>query len=826
MDVNGTRFHLIDGKADWQRCLQETGRHGAVDAVCDDPREVLTLRPETFFFLPRGRRDVPLEPPARRGAAFDRFGNAYWVGRDRRTLYWLPTGGSRASLYWQQRPPADAELAGLAVTEHHYLVVGAFSQDARHGLFVFDLHAGGEPLSLLFPETFLPFDLAPAPGGGVWVLDREHRTYWGLDRNFRALVRTDLPADEDTAFDAARPVDLVPCAPGAQPAGAEAPARRRLEGFPLAAHNPVSVVGLPDRSVLILDSPALGAGGSTVHHYRLAEPLAPPLPLPTLSGFVGGDSTRPVNGHDMAYVASTRTLHVVERDGNQAIAFEADFGEGSPAPLRALEPLPAYLPLHAYGSRALVEREERVFYDVGAGTPTDGAAPVGRDAAIRWAELRALDQPLYVRTAELFLPLMDGKEVDCVWHRLFLDACVPPETAVEVWTRAANDPLLVESLPCFREPAPYLRGGGSELPYHRPFPSPREDTGTWELLFQQARGRYLQVKLVLSGNGRATPHLHALRAYYPRFSYPRRYLPAVYLEDPVSAPFLERWLANPEGFYTEIEGKIAAASALFDARGAPPEALDWLAGWLGLVLDPLWSRLPARGGGAAGRPGPDRRRLFIRFALRLYDRRGTAEGVRFALLLLLDPCLERLLDRLRAAAVRDDPPLRDELTRLGLPHPTPVTGDAELEALLYDYLLAPQRPTKVRLVERFQTRQGRGAVAGDPTAGGADDHQTSAHRFSVLVPEGLAPEEEAMVERVVRLEKPAHTQFDVRRYFDYFRVGGARLGLDTVLGEEGRFRPMVLGRDHLAEGYLPGGAGQDVEERWVADRDLLGQASL
>src|SRR5262249_26176370 len=97
VDVNGTRFHLIDGKADWQRCLDETARHGAGDAAWDDRREVLTLAREPFFFLPRGRREVPLEPAARRGADFDRFGNVYWVGRDRRTVWWLPFGGGRAS---------------------------------------------------------------------------------------------------------------------------------------------------------------------------------------------------------------------------------------------------------------------------------------------------------------------------------------------------------------------------------------------------------------------------------------------------------------------------------------------------------------------------------------------------------------------------------------------------------------------------------------------------------------------------------------------------------------------------------------------------------
>ena len=69
---------------------------------------------------------------------------------------------------------------------------------------------------------------------------------------------------------------------------------------------------------------------------------------------------------------------------------------------------------------------------------------------------------------------------------------------------------------------------------------------TWELLFQQAKGRFLQIKLQISGNGRSTPRLHAMRLYYPRFSYPDNYLPALYRDDDQSASFLERFLANIE----------------------------------------------------------------------------------------------------------------------------------------------------------------------------------------------------------------------------------------------------------------------------------------
>ena len=65
----------------------------------------------------------------------------------------------------------------------------------------------------------------------------------------------------------------------------------------------------------------------------------------------------------------------------------------------------------------------------------------------------------------------------------------------------------------------------------------------------------------------------------------------------------------------------------------------------------------------------------------------------------------------------------------------------------------------------------------------------TAHRFSVLLPtSGPLADEAALArqieftQRMVRLEKPAHTAFDVRPYWAMFRIGQARVGLDSVLG--------------------------------------------
>ena len=90
---------------------------------------------------------------------------------------------------------------------------------------------------------------------------------------------------------------------------------------------------------------------------------------------------------------------------------------------------------------------------------------------------------------------------------------------------------------------------------------------------------------------------------------------------------------------------------------------------------------------------------------------------------------------------------------------------------------------------------------------------SSAHRFTVLLPVrnvgadtvALARDRE-LARRLVELEKPAHTVFDVRFYFAMNRIGEARLGSDTTLGSGSRgpemLPPAILGRAYLGESFV------------------------
>lgn len=708
MDVNGTRFQLLLGEQDWAACNDgrvrirpasvSTEDTEAADLVWNSERSELTLRPLLFQFV-TSPKDTPPSLAVRRGAARDRYNNWYWVDATARRIFVLREAELAAETFWPVEGTANAgttgagefgprlaeivaesdaltRFLGLTVTDDQYLVVGVLEPA---GLLVFDLYDTAPPRNIKWPDRvpFSPFDMAAAPGGGLWVLDRDNRRIWGLDRHF--YVRPQ--GQGEVTPDAYGHDDF-------QPRGAGAERRTTPSAFPtgvsldlaspLAADDPISIEALPDGTVLILDRNPTERF-SLVYRYNSRRQLGRAVSTGRMGRLIRPDERDAfgLSAFDFAYVPAhdepegqvSDRLYFAAANGNQVFAFAiAEQGEQL-----SMEPLPDYLPMRKFGGKGLAAVGTQLYYDFG-----DGWIPLVEQKRPRFLQEATLYTPLGPGTDDDAAPrAFDGREPDCVWNRLMLDACIPPETEVTVESRAANDERELAEAVWRPEPRFYLRGDGAELPFVRR-PTTVAGDGTWELLFQKARGRYLQLRLTLKGNGRTTPRLRALRAYYPRFSYLEQYMPAVYREDEVSASFLDRFLSNFEGLYTSLEDRVAAAQLLFDVRSAPAEALEWLAGWFGLALDPTWDET--------------RRRLLIKHAPTFFQARGTVRGLRWALRLALDDCPS------------------DEIFDESCPTCT-------------------RGASSIRIIERYRTRQMPGVVLGDPTGGASKSYNATATRW-------------------------------------------------------------------------------------------------
>jgi phage tail-like protein len=892
-------------------------------------------------------------------------------------------GGVRApsSSSFQPVPPPVAPvlptLDAIAVTTGNYLV--AASHDAR-GLLIFDLHGAGPPLFQSWPALATTAEaLIALDDGGVGVLIKNHLLLtgpdlkpWGPNEHVAPAFTVDPPTVE-AALAAITPpsltnpcdLDLSPALPAITGARATAVAllrgnrllvlaqvpgqagRVRLgaldpEGEAITVRPGVSIrAGERTRLPLVLEEEiralveAPGSVPTTVLKPKGTK--AKSIELAAEIGEVAIDKHAPklaaralaIDWGASAKAATEETrdtpfsIIVVSAGGDQAYRFAAEWQEGALVvaivreylPMRRYEAmglaaLAAGMKLHAYP-------DARVFY------ATDNT----------WAPLLAQAQPRYPREATLESPAWDSALPGCVWHRLAIDLRLPPGTAIDVQTRAADSEADLARADWRAEPALLRSAQSNDLPWRDPGDAP---SGTWEVLLQAAHGRWLQARLHIVGDGRQTPSLKALRVWYPRFSYAREYLPPVFRADEGSADFLDRLLALFEGEFTRWEDRIAVAQWLFDARTAPTESLEWLAGWLGLAFDPATDEV--------------RKRLLIRHAMSGHARRGTVPGMLLGATLAWESTVQE--DWLRAPEQLAERPhgLRlQELFGLTMPLPAsawkPAHGRAALLARLdEDASLAD--PAELALISNNSARRTqllralgfvpRAAVeearlwpAWSATAFAAgrstvehpslpDDEPTDAaewrsyldtsspcaalrqrwqdflsrrwrrvsvlnqawgtrwlafsripsplvlpaseaalddwHLFEAQVLRGLAgahrfrivlplpageldldalTRRRAAVLRVVERDKPAHTTAEVRFGFDLFRVGEARLGLDTRL-ETGlarrpelaalgygnsAFAPAVLGRTDLGSARIAPVRPQAPADRVGLDRD-------
>lgn len=686
-DVNDTRFKLVLGRSDWEDQFSvgvTPGQGESMAVVYDDDHQRITLRSRTER-IPRQSAAAALCSADRTSAARDQYGSWYWIDPDdpRRIVvrnagddgvepFWPPKqgqaprqsgGGRRAnrdSAFQPEAGPDTAEppdLGALTITSDHRLVVGARSPDQ---LLVFDLHAGGPPQRIpWFGEApFVPVDATPRPDGGFYLLNvpesfddvdgstDEPPRLWALDRTFRPDGSVHSPSDASPF----RPVDT---AHGRRAPASVAGASGAAFGLPVPGEGrPQGIEALPDDSLFVLavaeeegDEDPCDSGStappSRVYRYRLADPdgttleeagsinLSDTLEPETDDGGTDADSQDSGDelsswkdtwrAHDLAFVPDAPTplqslhgtLYVVGKDGNQAYAVEvaADTETVNDVSMKQ-----RFLPLRGFSGKALVEADGEVYYDKGD----------------RWFTVTPQRRPRFVERGRIRSAPFDSEIAACTWHRVFLDACIPPEADVRLESRASDRIDHLAEQPWRDEPDFYQRDSGAEIPYYDPFPSgDRKGQGTWEVLLQNAEGRYLQLRLTLEGNGQSSPQIAALRAYFPRFSYLEEYMPDVYQKDEASASFVERFLAITEGTLTDLEGQIAAVQTLFDVRTVPDEYLDWLATWFGASFDPA---LDAR-----------RKRLFLDHAVELFRQRGTMAGLARMLTLVLDPCADESL---------------------------------------------------------------------------------------------------------------------------------------------------------------------------------------
>ncbi|WP_421107746.1 phage tail protein [Streptomyces sp. NEAU-S77] len=350
----------------------------------------------------------------------------------------------------------------------------------------------------------------------------------------------------------------------------------------------------------------------------------------------------------------------------------------------------------------------------------------------------------YATSGSYVTTLIDSGISRCRWHRVRVDADVPDGTAVAVRIVVSEDGLYDDS--DWQASAP----------------------GATDFLVDQPPGRFLRLRLGLSGDGAATPVVRRIRLDFPRVTS-ADLLPPAFREDPAADDFTERFLSLFDATLAQLDRVIERYPALLDPAGVPGRVLPWLAGLLGLSFEAGWDART--------------RRELLAAAPELYRRRGTPWALRKAVSIVfgVTPVVDELATDRRWAHLRDT---------VGGSGAGPGQGQGLGAIRLFG-----------RSASRF--RVGGSALGAAPLRAfgtpDSDPFTAHAHRFRLALPAGSA--DGTALARLVERQAPAHTVGSVRTGGAGFVVGSrSTVGVDTafvplpapVLGGA---HPVRLGRD-------------------------------
>ncbi|MGK3998402.1 phage tail protein [Sorangium sp. So ce1024] len=760
MDANGQRFWMLADEAHW--------------ALTGDPPGLGWDRARRALRL-AGRRALAAAEDAAVAAArveevpiaVDALGTrAAWDAAARQVVARSHLPGERV---------LHTAAAGSTVTD---LVVGhdgVLYLALDGGVTLLDLRERFDPVAVS-RAGLAAWRLAPHPEGGVYALDRGARA-------LARLVGAPAPRRPHGAY-----------APGVfrpEPEDPRPPALVPLAGAILPDDEvPVALASSPAGRLAVLTWTA--AGPSRLRLLRGDGAWSAPLDLL--------DATRP---YSLAWAAEDRVASLVVGAQEAAVWLLPDAPPDAPASLRTAGDV---YPLRDHGGGPL------------AHTPSPPAQYPTADGAL--SGLYRLSLPSRSAAGEaLGAAPFDSGDPTTVWHRIYIEADLPPGTGI-LLSLAASDDAVPPADPAAWWPHAFGGAGAllderaprgvwvrqpSELPFHagllacRPAPG---RAGLFTALVQRTgrrvtalRGRFLWVRATLVGDGRATPELAAVRVYGPRFSYVERYLPEVYREslfppeadEPAarSSPsdFLTRFLGNVEGILTPLEDRIANAHLLTDPDTAPEESLEWLARWIGFAFSPAH---PVA-----------RRRALLAAAPELSRRRGTLPGVALALELTTDGGVSRG----DLVIVEDFRLRRTFATLLGVDltdEADPLTGGISFtgSSFVGDSLILGEESRR-ELLALFDA-DGRLDRRDEERV--AAFFERLAFRVTVLVHRELGDELFRLVERVLSLEAPAHIEARAVVAPHPFVVGLASLvGVDSYLRRKPRPGPVQIDRSRIGE---------------------------
>jgi phage tail-like protein len=328
----------------------------------------------------------------------------------------------------------------------------------------------------------------------------------------------------------------------------------------------------------------------------------------------------------------------------------------------------------------------------------------------------------------------------CRWHRVRIEADVPPGTHLSIAVATSEEPGGAAAQGDAAAD-PEWRDYAAGVPH--PLDWTHDATQSLDFLVEQPPGRYLYLRARFTGDGKASPALRRIRLDFPRATS-LEFLPPVYRENPQAEDFTERFLALFDSSIGDLDRAIERFPALLDPEGVPDEVLPWLGQFLDVAFDPLWDA--------------PRRRAILKALPRLYRERGTLAGMKTAMRLAFD--------------------LEPVIRELG---PTRAWGALDRSARLGSVRLYGKAKSRIRL---GASPLGRAPLKsyGNPDR---DPLHAGAHRFEVLVAPGSLSGSTAVqrLQRLVDSQKPAHTMASVRVGGSGLVLGSwSSLGVDTSLG--------------------------------------------